>query len=520
MEGSVIATIRDGRVRGERGASGLAFRGLPYGADTGGAGRFLPPAPVVPWSGVREARAFGPRAPQFDVARPPVFDWLFSRQDSAENCLVLNVYTPSLEGRRPVMVWLHGGAFAFGSADVPVLDGGPLSAHGDVVVVTVNHRLNVFGYLPPLDNDDGEFADSGNAGMLDLVAALRWVRDNIAAFGGDPDCVTLFGQSGGGAKVAILLAMEAARGLVHRAIVQSPSSGFRVQEQGSGAAYTRELLSHFDLRETERAALQRVPAPALLDGMRAVNAAHGGDDAFRPVIDGRSLRAHPFHPQAPDSAAGIPMMVGYTATEASFFLALDPQRERLSPAQVLRRVARFMKIDETDAQTLLRGYAHHHPGAAPADLMVHIATDHMYRLTAVEGAERAASQGAPVYMYRFAWHSQAMNGFLRAPHTAEIPFVFGHTELAGDFTGGDPQARAFSVGIMDAWVRFARGGDPNGPGLPAWTPFSAGERQTMVLDAPDGGGSRMENDPAGATLALMAGYRRFVPGSSVTYRSD
>lgn len=511
-----MVDTRHGRVRGERRAEGFVFRGLPYAADTGEAHRFMPPQPVAAWAGIRDATHFGPRCPQSDRSRSRGFEWLAPSTGISEDCLALNVYTPSPDGRRAVMVWLHGGAFAFGSADPPVLEGSALAAHGDVVVVTLNHRLNAFGYLVAPEAGD-RFADAGNAGMLDIVEALTWVRDNIAAFGGDPGAVTLFGQSGGGAKVAILMAMPAAQGLFHRAILQSPSSGFRVQERDSAERFSRALLARFEWAPKQFARLQQVSAARLLAAQAEVVATHGGDDHFRPVVDGRNLLRQPFFPDAPAASAGIPMLIGHTATEATYYLAADPANARLGMAQVQIRVQRFLKIDAGAARQLLQGYAAHHPSALPSELLVHVASDHMYRLTTIEGAEQQAALGnAPVYLYRFAWRSP-MDDFIASPHTAEIPFVFGQVALAGHFTGSADAAFGLQRQVMDAWVRFARSGNPNGPGLPDWAPFSRTHRATMVFDAPQ---STLQTDPEGADRVLMAGLPRFVPGSAISFRAD
>ena len=512
---SVVETAQ-GRVRGEAVARGLVFRGLPYGGDTAGTRRFMPPLPPTSWTGVRDTIAFGPRAPQFDPPRAREFDWLFSTPDMSEDCLVLNVYTPSLAGERPVMVWLHGGAFAFGSADVPVLDGTNLAAHGDVVVVTVNHRLNVFGFLSPLA--EGPFADSGNAGMLDLVAALGWVRDNIAAFGGDPGQVTIFGQSGGGAKVAVLMGMPLAKGLFHRAIIQSPSSGFRVQEPEGPARFAANLFDVLGLRTGDHRALQALPAAQLLRAMGSVVQRHGGEDQFRPVIDGRSLPGHPFHPVPPAACADMPLMIGTTATEASFYLAPDPANQSLDAGRLHARVKRFMRLDDHAAADVIAAYANSHPDEAPGRLLVHIASDHMYRLTTIEGAEQKATWSrAPVFLYRFAWQSEAMEGHLMSPHTAEMPFVFGNQGIAHAFTGHGAAVDALATRMMSVWSTFARQGDPNGSGLARWTPFTGDGHETMVFDSTSSG---MALDPAGDDRRAMAAYRRFVPGSALNFRTD
>lgn len=521
MQSSDVQTVlqtRFGKVRGELRDNGIAFKGIPYGADTGGSNRFMPPRDPAPWQGVRDGTQFGHRAPQPHMPHAPVFSWLTSTSPISEDCLVLNVYTPAMDHvRRPVMVWLHGGAFAFGSSDAPVLDGGNLAQRGEVVVVTVNHRLNVFGYLAPV-LEDPRFADSGNAGMLDLIAALEWIRDHIADCGGDPSSVTLFGQSGGGAKVAVLMAMPQAQGLFHRAIIQSPSSGFRVQEPASAARSALALLDTLGLTPRQAGKLQDLPPETLLAAKASVVAAEGGNDNFRPVIDGRTLHGHPFYPEAPSTCAGMPVLIGHTATEASYYLATLPGNHQLSAEQVQTRVRRFMRLDENDAAAVVCAYAANHPGASPAELLTHIAGDHMYRLTTIEGAEQKAAQGkAPVFLYRFAWNSPALDGRLGSPHTAEIPFVFGQTDLAREFVGDAPGASRLSHQLMDAWLRFARTGDPNGPGLPEWQAFSRERRATMVFDTPE---SSLQVDPAGPDREVMVRYPRFVPGGAINFRED
>lgn len=514
--GTVEAETPHGRVRGQVRGEGLAFLGLPYGADTGGARRFLPPAPVAPWAGVRDATALGDAAPQAARPRSPLFDWLGLRGAVSEDCLRLNVHTPGLAGARPVMVWLHGGAFAFGTGNSPGYDGGALAARGDVVVVTVNHRLNAFGYLTP-ETDDPRFAQSGMAGMLDLCQALEWVRDAIAGFGGDPGNVTLFGQSGGGAKAAILMAMERAKGLFHRAIVQSPSSGFLVQEPEETRPYAAALARELGLTPGDMAGLQAAPMDAVLAAMGRVIAANGMADRFRPTIDGISLKGHPFHPEAPAISAGIPVMIGYAEHEASFYLAADrARREGMSDDDLLARVARFMQVDEDEAAGVVAAYARTHAGASNIDLLTDIAGDHLYRLTTIEGGLAKARQGgAPVWLYAFRWESPAAGGILRSPHTAELPFVFGRTDLAARFADDGPRARAYAGTVMDTWLRFARTGDPNGGALPDWTPLSGDAAPETLVFAPEG--CAMVRDPAGEDRAEMARHRRFRPGSAFNF---
>ena len=512
-----VAETLSGQLRGIVKDGVFAFRGIPYGAPAGGGARFRIAQPAPPWSGVRDASGFGDRAMQAHRPHAAPFEWLDSPRPMSEDCLSLNVTTPGPEGRRDVMVWLHGGAFAFGSGDLPGYDPAPLVRRKDVVVVTLNHRLNLFGYLTPTTGDD-RFATAANNGMLDIVLALEWVRDNIAAFGGNPGSVTLFGQSGGGAKVAILMAMAEARGLFHKAIIQSTSSGFRVQEADAAHEATERLLHRLSLGPADFAQLQTVPAARLLAEMPAVTEAMGGDN-FRPAIDGRVLGAHPFVPQAPGLSRDIPMLIGHTADEMRFFLASDPNRGRIDAADARRRLARFLPVDETTVDALIALYAQEAPDQGPEARLAVIAGDYMYRAAALEGAEARARQSgaAPVWFYDFRWRSPAQDGYLGAPHTAEIPFIFGQTDLARDFTGGTEDARALSHRMMDIWAAFAATGDPGGAAGPDWPPYDMAARRTMILgDGP----ARVESDPLARRRAAIAALPRCVPGAAYAFRSE
>ncbi|MET0334797.1 MAG: carboxylesterase/lipase family protein [Rhizobacter sp.] len=517
MTDNTIVETSLGPVRGgTRAGGGLFFRGIPYADSTAGKNRFLPPQPATPWSDVREATAYGPSCPQIVTPRTRIFQWLASEAPLGEDCLVLNVDTPAADAaKRPVMVYLHGGAFSIGSGSSAVYDGGSLTQREDVVVVTVNHRLNLFGYLTPLANSDARFADAGNAGMLDLVAALQWVRDNIARFGGDPGCVTIFGQSGGGAKVAILMAMEEAKGLFHRAIVQSSSSGFRVQPREECEDATRKLFKKLELPEGDFAALQSVPAETLLHAMQSVVGASLGQDSFRPVVDGRTLKRHPFHPTAPEASAQVPLLIGHTRTEATFFLAADPSNFTVDGDEARRRIQRFLRLDETGTQAVLSVYEAQHPGAPGNVLLAYIATDYLYRLNNIVGAEQKVKQGAaPVYAYEFAWESPVFGGKFMSPHTAEIPFVFGNVALANAFTGDGAELPKLERQVMKAWVQFARTGNPGHAELPAWPTYSLDSRPTMVF-ATD---THVVNDPRGAERIAMTQVPAFHPGSSLYSR--
>ncbi len=514
---TTIAETTGGRVRGVVREGIHIFKGIPYGATTGGANRFRPPRPLAPWSGVREAIDYGPTAPQVVTPPHPIFAWTRRAVPIGEDCLVANVFTPGLDGaRRPVMVWLHGGALAVGSGSGPAIDGTILAGHGDVVVVSVNHRLNAFGYAYFGDGDE-RFADSGNAGMLDLVAALQWVKTNIASFGGDPGNVTIFGQSGGATKVALLMNMPAAKGLFHKAIAQSASSALGMPTPGVALAASRRLMSELGLAGKGPEALATVPAGALLTAMTAAIAANGGYDDFFPVVDGRALPHQPFDLGAADESPDVPLLVGSTDTEATFFLLPDMGNFDLSEQQVERRLVRFLGADAASVRDAIAEYRARRPGDSPADILIAMASDRMYRGTAVGLAERKAAQGgAPAYAYLFTWRTPILGGVLKSPHTVEIPYVFGTIDIAVPTTGSGPDRAALMDTMMATWLAFARTGDPNNAALPSWRPYGLPERTTMELN----GAPQILRDPGRADLKTLKRFRDYRGGTPRLYAVD
>lgn len=481
----VTVEIANGRLRGLRDGDAVSFKGIPYGADTSGANRFMAPRPVANWTGVRDATQFGDRCIQAGRggdARPERFAAPGSGRES-ENCLVLNVYAPDLNPRakRPVMFWIHGGGFRGGAGDAPTLDGRNLARLGDVVVVTVNHRLNVFGYVP-LEHLDPAFADAANAGQLDLVAALRWVRNNIGAFGGDPNSVTLFGQSGGGSKIAILQVMPEARGLFHRAINMSGPTFTGVGPAAAWEPLSNEFVRLLGLGKGDLRRLQAATPQQLL-------AAHGQavktlkSDDFRPVIDGRHIPHGPLTPQGLAMNPDMPLMIGTTDTESSYFLRTDsPQNPSVTDAQVKMRIMAQFGIDASRAQAVIDGYRLNPQNRTPWDVLLGLASDTVFRGRMLRAAEAlAAARRPPVYVYNFTWRSPAEGGVWGAPHASDIPFVFGTLDAAG--VAGAPGAAEASRNNMAAFVAFARTGDPNNPHMPRWLPYDGVRRATMTINA-------------------------------------
>lgn len=485
---TITVMTTTGAIRGETLAGEIhAFKGIPYGAPTGGSNRFLPPRKAEPWSGVREARTYGPIAPQLArngaATANPVDD---ARGAEGEDCLVLNVFTPgTADGeKRPVMFWCHGGGYITGSGGA-AYEGSNLARRGDVVVVTINHRLNALGFLHLEELGGKRFAGSGNAGMLDIVAALEWVRENIEAFGGDAGNVTVFGESGGGRKTAVLLSMPAARGLFHRAIIQSGPE-LRVNEPAYATELAEAVLKELGVAAGELEALQQMPLERIMAAQSAAmgkmpsSNARGG---FRPVVDGSVIPAHPFSPQAPAISADVPVMVGYNRTEATLFLAGDKGAFELDDAGLEKRVGRLLGEQAGSTIAAMRRL---YPGATPSDLYIAIHTGFLrYPIDSIRiGERKAVLGGAPAYHYVFEWESPARWGTLKTPHALEIPFVFDNVSLGmwSSFTRSTPEAFALAARVSATWAAFARTGNPNCGQLPEWEPYTAAERKTMLIN--------------------------------------
>jgi len=491
-EPSPVATTRHGRIRGYRDNGVNVFKGVRYGADTAPR-RFMAPLPPHPWDGVRDALGHGPSSPQS------------SREDAlSEDCLFLNVYTPALRdrARRPVMFYIHGGAYNNGSGSSPLYDGVRLCRRGDVVVVTVNHRLNAFGYLylARLGSTASAnlYLDSGNAGQLDLILALRWVRDNIAEFGGDPDNVTVFGQSGGGAKIATLMAMPAASGLFHRAATMS---GQQVTASGPLNATLRAQA----MLDALRLPLLRVGEIATLPYQRLVEALGTRDPilpfggvSFAPVLDERNLPRHPFYPDAPGQSAHIPMMIGNTHDETRAFLGGDPANFTLSWDQLPAKLAPNMRVD-IEPETVIAAYRKLYPGLSASDLLFKITTASRSWRGAIIEAEERAKAGTPAFVYQLDWATPKDGGKFGAPHASDIQLVFDNIAKPGATAIG-PQAQAMADMMSEAFIAFARSGVPAARQLPRWEPYDLARRQTMIFDVP----ARMEDDPRGAERRLFA----------------
>lgn len=507
--GPVRETI-SGRVRGERLDGVNRFLGIPYAQSIAGRNRFAPPRPVEPWTGVRETVRYADSSPQqaSELAGPTPVTPAFQPPAYVEpgnDCLALNVWTPEgADGSLPVMVWLHGGGWTSGSGSCFIYDGENLASRGDVVVVTVNHRLGASGLTDFSRILGGEFSDSSNLGIRDIIAALEWVRDNIAAFGGDPELVTIFGESGGGWKVATMLGAPSAKGLFHRAVIESgPLTRFLTPDQADeiANAVLSELGVTPDTAETlHDITVEEITAAEarVLAGTPMSMRAPGFPTGFWPVIDGDILHDHPFDSDTAPSNLDVPLLVGQNGTEFTLFMLGDRAAYSLDAAGLEQRVAGTFGRDA--APQILRTYRRDFPDYDPSGLWFRIFSDYAMGTLSSEIMDvRSIPGAAPVYAYRFDWQTPIRDGTLYSPHTIEIPFVFDNatTEAGIVMTGGGPEAAALAETVSSAWVEFARTGRPGAPGLPAWPEYSTERRDSMHLDAISTVGPYMDPDMVG-----------------------
>jgi para-nitrobenzyl esterase len=498
------ARTRQGRVRGFLRNGAAVFLGLPYGADTSGRGRFRPPAPPASWEGVRDATRPGQRAPQLAAppARGPFADYFTGRRSEeiaampesiGEDCLVVNVVTPAADGRRrPVLFYIHGGGFTSGTGLVMTL-GDRFAVHEDVVLVTVNHRLGALGYMY-LGGVSPDFAE-GNVGMLDLVAALRWVRDNISEFGGDPQQVTIFGESGGGVKIGLLLGMPQAKGLFRSAIIQSGLFPEPIAPETATAA-TRAFMEK--VGAPDGAALQALPFERLIGP---------GTPGSRPAADGRTLVSSPWA-QAPATAAEIPLLIGYCKDELTLFALADPGLFTLQWPDVPGRLSAALPLAGKGSmapgtlERIVTAYRAAFPQDNPSDCYFRISSDATFGRAMVTMAERKAAQQPPVYFYRMELDTRIPPG-LRALHTAELPMTVGLSPRPDT----EPLART----ISSAWAAFARSGDPNHAGVPRWNRYRPNRHDCMIFDLACRSGPDAQAVPRAALYEALAGHTHWNP---------
>lgn len=475
----VVAT-KFGQVKGQLEDGIAVFKGVRYGADTATT-RFAAPKDPEPWTDVKDALAYANSAPQ---ARSGDGGGLFASWrpnpplPTSEDCLFLNVWTPAADDKkRPVLVWFHGGGFTTGSGSSYAYDGVRLAKRGDVVVVTTNHRLNLFGYMNLAAHGE-QFADSGAAGALDMIHSLKWVRDNIAAFGGDPGKVLIFGESGGGAKVCTLMAMDAAKGLFHRAVVQSGPRIRHAEKDASGKA-ADEVVKKLGLTPATIDTIRTLPMDQIQAAAESIQGAGSG-----PVLDGRSIARHPFDPDGPPQSADVPLLIGCNRTEgtsleggtnpALFDVTWETLPKELQRALPGRDIAKVVEV-----------YKAKHPGIEAPELYFMATADNQFFRGSVTVADRKGDQntagGAPVWFYHLDWKTPVMGGKRYVPHALDIGMVFDNVAKSESMSGTGPDAQAIADQMSESWLAFAKTGDPNNPKVPTWPNYTAAYRHMMVF---------------------------------------
>lgn len=496
-----VAATQAGKVRGFVEDGVLVFKGIRYGADTATT-RFMPPAPPAPWNDVRDALAYGSSTRQ--VSGPGSISLFTSwRADPSpalsEDCLFLNVWTPALRDgkKRPVMVWFHGGGFSTGSGSSNAYDGVRLVKRGDVVVVSVNHRLNIFAHLY-LGEYGEAYADSGNAGVLDLIQSLRWVRDNIEEFGGDPGNVLIFGESGGGMKVTTLMAMDDAKGLFHRAVVQS-GPYLKLTPADTAAAGAKKVVEQLGLSAETIDQIRALPAEQIEQAAKAVLEAKVRSTWRGPVLDGKNLKRDPFSPNAPPQSKNVPMMIGTTRTENSLFIGLQrPESFELTWDKVPAALTPL--ADGRDIDKIIAEYRRLRPEYSPTEMVFTASTDAGFHNRSVEQADKKATQGgAPAYFYLLYWKTPVDGGKWLSPHALDIGMVFDNVAKSESMSGVGEEQQKMADMMSEAWLAFARTGNPNHPGLPEWPEYNAEDRPMMVFDIPP----QVVKDPHGAQRKLF-----------------
>jgi para-nitrobenzyl esterase len=494
-----VVQTAQGAVRGGLRGGVALWRGIPYADSPAGAWRFRPPRPPRPWSGVRDATRFGPVAPQSRDPRVAMMSGIGEKAAMDEDCLSLNIYSPAADGgKRPVAVWLHGGAFVMGAGSIPLYDGTSFAARHDMVVVTVNYRIGLLGFLYLGDIAGDDYA-AGNCALLDQIAALSWVRENIAAFGGDASSITVMGQSAGAISIATLLAMPAARGLFERAIVQSGASGLIPPTRAQATELTRWVLADLGIDEARAAeALTALPVERLLAAQDQVSV-RLGVGSFTPFVDGITVPGRPIDIVRACAGAAVPLLCGTTRDEWTLFdVFVGPQVSAI----VKRQLEDALGAEAVGA--IHAGYVDTDPDRSPERAWVDMLGDVAFWIPMIRLAEAQAACGASVWMYRFDWASPAAGGRLGAAHALDLPFVWNTVShpTAQFLLGGDSEeARALATAMHDTWAAFIRTGDPNGAGeagLPAWPTYDRDRRATLLFDR----ASRVVADPGGARRSL------------------
>ena len=506
---SAVANTQYGKVRGFVDGGVYTFKGIPYGQDTGGENRWLPAKPPKPWKDEYPALIYGANCPQnlhnyTAIEQSFLQDW--DDGYMSEDMLKLNIWTSSLTGSRPVMVYFHGGGFSFGSSyELPSHEGAQMARHHDVVQVSVNHRLNALGFFDVSEIGGSAYEDSVNVGMTDLVASLQWVRDNISNFGGDPNTIMIYGQSGGGSKVTCLLGMPSAAGLIHRASVQSGGGG-NIPSGEQSKEFARQVVKELGVSPKDITTLQKMEWSRLFAAGNAVMAKMnpplrglGGPGSapsstprvgWSPTVDGRVVTMRSFFDAAPQLSKNVPMLIGSVSEEGMHYSS--------NPTEAEWHATLAAALGEAKASALIAAMKKAHPEKSIRTLSYGV-----QGLSARNNVQRMAKMkyelgGAPVYQYFFTWQSPMLDGVAGAWHTAELAFCFDNTKRCEQGTGNTPQAQALAKDMATAWANFARTGNPSQPGL-EWTPSDPTRGQTMVFNNDCG----MVNDPEGEVRKIL-----------------
>jgi para-nitrobenzyl esterase len=489
---AAVVNTQAGKIEGSFEKGLYVFKGIPYADPPVGDLRWMPPQPHAPWKAVRKAKSFGPIAPQpvmplIPGLKLPGFSEV---EPQNEDCLFLNIWTPGVDNaKRPVMVWIHGGAFVGGSGSISTYRGDALSSRGNTVLVTINYRMGLLGFLNLKEVTGGKIPATGNEGLLDQIAALQWVKDNIAAFGGDPQNVTVFGESAGGMSIGCLMVMPKARGLFQKAILES-GVGVTARPLEPSVQVAHDFLTLVGLKSSDSAALKALPVEKIIPvQIEMTLKAQGGMTPVSPVIDGELLPV-PLETIRAGLVAGIPAIIGTNRDEWKLFDAMIPDRGKMDEEMLSKRLSSMLpgvKVAE-----LIEAYrdarAKRGEPTSPDDIAAAIQGDRMFRMAAVRVLEARVKNKQPTYSYMFTWKSPVMGGALGSCHALEIGFVFGSPDTK--FCGSGPLADQLTNQMQDAWLSFARSGNPSCPSLGEWPQYGT-RRQTMIL----GKESYVEDDP-------------------------
>lgn len=474
--GSLVVETTYGQVKGERTKNVSVWKGIPYASPPVGDLRFRAPEPPVPWTGIYDATEFGPVSMQPEDPMMQVLEG--EHPETSEDCLHLNIWSPAADGKqRPVMVWIHGGAFMNGGGSSELYDGTSFAENGDVVVVTINYRLGVMGFLH-VENE--AYADAGNAGILDQIQALKWVKENISSFGGDPEQVTVFGESAGAMSIGILLAIPAAKGFFQQAILQSGAASNVLKPEAASRRAAR-ILNNLGVEADDVSALQDISGEKILEAAKDIPAM-----ALGPVIDGRIIPEHPESLLEKGVSGNIPVLIGTNKDEYRLFTFFDQALQEADEAEIERRLHKVLGTQWKQFEPRLADQAF------TKELYEQIMSDSIFTLPAVKLADVALKQGGSVWMYRFDWESPAFDGAFKACHAVEIPFVWNNLDRPGmEALIGDTPDKRLAEKVHQAWIAFAHHGNPNAANLPEWKPYDPKNRSTMTWNTV----SKLENDP-------------------------